>query len=232
MRIAGLQWTSCLDFPGQLAAVVFTPGCNLDCYYCHNPALLAARPGDGGYAAEAVLRQLSVRVSFLDGVVISGGEPTLQRGLAAFLRRVRKMGYAVKLDTNGTRPDVLRRLLAEGLLDYVAMDVKAPPEKYAEICGGAADVNAIAVSIALLAGSGVDYEFRTTFAPALTGADIAAIARWVRGAKRYVIQQYRCPATGREDTRLTLPPHPPEYIAAAAAGIRGLVETCLLRGVG
>lgn len=233
MEIAGVQWTSFLDFPGKVAAVFFTPGCNLDCYYCHNRILLGKRAHMAAYDTGDVLRRLAERRLFLEGMVVSGGEPTLQQGIVAFIRKVREIGYPVKLDTNGTRPEVLRRLLDAKLLSYVAMDVKAPQKKYSEICGVEVDMGAIEASAALLMDSGVAYEFRTTFAPVLTGADIAVIARWLRGARRYVIQQYRTPEpAGREDGRLALPPHPPEYIAAVTEGVRNMFVECAVRGIG
>ena len=133
MIFGGMQRSSTIDFPGALACVLFTRGCDLDCFYCHNRELIA---GDGGQLAEAaVFSFLEKRRGLLDGVVVSGGEPTLQPDLEEFLRRVRPLGYRVKLDTNGRRPALVERLWREGLFDYVAVDVKALPADYPAVCG-------------------------------------------------------------------------------------------------
>ena len=147
MRIAGLERCSLIDYPGKMAAVVFTPGCNLDCFYCHNRTLLAPSATFNAIPFPDVLDWLRKRQGLLDAVVISGGEPTLQADLDDFVREVRAMDYAVKLDTNGTRPAVLAFLIDEGLLDYIAMDIKAPPDKYESICGVPVDHNAIVTHI-------------------------------------------------------------------------------------
>jgi len=233
MRIAGIERSSFVDYPGKLAAVLFTPGCNLDCFYCHNRHLLA--PGEDGlrYDAEDVLRFLRTRVGLLEGVVLSGGEPTLQDDLESFLAELRPMGFSLKLDTNGTRPWVIASILEKRLVDFVAMDVKAPRDRYEEIVGRPIDLEAIKTSVALLLRSGVDYEFRTTFAPQLSSVDIVTIATWIRGARRYVLQQYRPP--GREVDMFGLvdspPPHPPEYIYESALLARRFVQQCDVRGL-
>jgi pyruvate formate lyase activating enzyme len=191
MRIAGITKSSFVDWPGRIAAVLFTPGCNLDCGYCHNRQLVCGADVEKGYDPELVLQWLETRQGRLDGVVISGGEPTIQHGLEAFIRRVRALGFAIKLDTNGTRPQVVRRLIDEGLLDYVAMDVKAPIAKYETVCGLPVDQRALNETIDLLLQGRVAHEFRTTVLPCFTGDDLLAIARRVRGAQRLVLQQYR-----------------------------------------
>ncbi len=230
MRIAGLQKCSFVDYPGKLAAVIFTPGCNLDCFYCHNRRLLegAAReridPDD-------VLAFLAERQGLLDGLVVSGGEPTLQRGLADFLRRVRELsGYAVKLDTNGTNPARLRKLVDAGLVDFVAMDVKAPLDRYEEVSGRAVDTRAIAASIDLLLGGPVAYEFRTTLAPPLSVEDVIRIAVRIRGARSYAVQQYRRPQQAPAGAALP-DPLPDAYVAACAQAARPFVQQWIARGV-
>lgn len=191
MKIAGLQPTTLLDFPQHIAAIVFTPGCNMNCHYCHNAALLKPQANQGPHDTESILRWLMRRQGKLNGVVISGGEPTLQSGLDEFIRQVRDLGMAVKLDTNGTRPAVLKALLEEGLLDYVAMDMKAPEDRYQDICGVAVDVEAVQESMALLMENRVPYEFRTTFTPLLSQDDVLRLASSLQGAQRWVLQQYR-----------------------------------------
>lgn len=191
MNIAGLEKCSLVDWPGRMAAVVFAPGCNMKCYYCHNRATLCESPAllDRG----TVLELLQERRGFLDGVVISGGEPTLQLGLAPFIEAVRGMDYPVKLDTNGTRPRVLKSLLDQGKLDFVAMDIKAPRHRYDDVCGVHADQDALDESIRLIINSGIAHEFRTTVLPQFTEEDILDIAERVAGAERYVLQPCRSP---------------------------------------
>lgn len=233
MKIAGLEKNSLLDYPGIIAAVVFTPGCNLDCYYCHNRILLEEEKLSSLLRTEEVLAFLEKRKKMLDGVVISGGEPTLQSELPGFIREVRRLGYRIKLDTNGTNPVLLQQLLAEGLLDYVAMDIKAPFAKYEQICGTGAYLDRIGQSIDILLDCSVDYEFRTTMAPDLTAADIVEIAETIHGARLYVLQQYRLPSERlKDDDRLKHRPHEPEYILAIARSVNEMVKKCLIRGIG
>lgn len=234
MKIAGIEKCSFVDWPGMIAAVVFTPGCNLDCFYCHNKHIVSGRGKYRTVPTEAVMNLLAERRGFLDGVVISGGEPTLQPDLRAFLSDVRDMGYRVKLDTNGTYPGILAQLLDEGLLDYVAMDVKAPQDKYDRVCGISVDHSAINASIDRLLSGRADYEFRTTIAPQLGEDDIVAIARRIRGAKRYILQQYRRPpqAGPAGDPRLEEPPHSVDWVLGVIKAISGMVQRVESRGFG
>lgn len=229
MKIAGLQKCSFVDYPGQLAAVFFTQGCNWHCYHCHNRQLL------GGAAPTLLpvtdaLDWLDTRKGLLGAVVVSGGEPTLQAGLPAFVREVRARGFRVKLDTNGSQPAVLRHLLDEGLLDYVAMDIKAPMDKYEYVVGVPVDQQRLNESIDLIMASGLDYEFRATIMPQLTHEDVLAMARRVRGAKRFVLQQYRRPAGSPEDGRLEAVPHAANWPSPILGQLREIVDTCDLRG--
>lgn len=208
MDIAYLQGTSLIDYPGKVAAVLWTVGCNLRCPFCYNaelvlPELSRALPK---LPPEGVLARLRERKGFLDGLVVTGGEPTLQPDLLPFLREVKALGLKVKLDTNGTHPDVVARLLEAELVDHVALDVKAPFERYDEYVGmetiaararpGDDVVHAVRESIARVRAHAPDYEFRTTVAPGLTGEDLLAIAREIRGARRYVLQRFFVP-TGK-----------------------------------
>lgn len=214
MTIAGYVPNSFVDYPGKIAALVFAPGCNMNCWYCHNHHLLTRDAERVIYNPRTILSDLERKQGFLDAVVLTGGEPTLQIGLSDFAREVKQLGYLVKLDTNGTHPDIVRAMLAEGLLDYIAMDIKAPFEKYESVCRRAVDIEKIKESIELLRSSGIDYEFRTTFSPDLTAEDITAIASCLAGANRYTLQQYR--ETERTHAQK---PHPPEYVKACAAQI-------------
>ena len=193
MKLKGWVRTSLIDYPDHIATVLFTGGCNFRCPMCHN-ADLVLRPGETpNLAKDIVWDFLARREGLVDGVVITGGEPTLQAGLVPFLRQIRERGLDAKLDTNGYHPDVLATLLGEGLVDYVAMDVKAPPAKYPLLAGRAGlDVARVERSIELLQENGLSHEFRTTVVPDLLDEeDIEQIARRLAGAARYVLQQFR-----------------------------------------
>ena len=192
MRICGLQKLSMVDYPGKLASTVFTGGCNLRCPFCHNAPLVTRLSESPTLTEEEVLDFLSARKGFLDGVVLSGGEPLLQPGAADFLEKVRSLGYAVKLDSNGCFPAALADILNRGLVDYVAMDIKNSREKYALTVGiPDFDLTPIEESISLLRQSGIDYEFRTTVVRELhTTEDIRAVGQWVGGAPHYYLQNF------------------------------------------
>lgn len=231
MNIAGFDKLSTVDWPGCVSAVVFTPGCTMNCAFCHNRILLGAG-GSPGFAVEDVLVTLERRRGFLDGLVITGGEPTIQHGLEDFIRAVRRLGFGVKLDTNGTRPRVLEHLLAEGLLDYAAMDVKAPWGLYEDVCGGPVDLDAIRASIQRLIEGTTPYEFRTTVLPYFQPEDIAEIAGIIRGATRYVLQQFRQDnEIVLRDARLAAAPHPATWFAARLAELRRRLPDVSTRGV-
>ena len=192
MLICGLQKLSMVDYPGKLAATVFTGGCNLRCPFCHNAPLVLRVRENPELPVEEVLSFLRSRRGLLDGVVLSGGEPLLQQDAAAFLREVKALGFAVKLDTNGCYPDALAAILEEGLADYVAMDIKNRPEKYAGTVGVPGfDLSPVKESIRLLRSSGADYEFRTTIVREFhTMEDVRAIGEWLKGSKRWYLQQF------------------------------------------
>ena len=191
MKIHGLQKMTLLDFPGKVACTVFLGGCDMRCPFCHNAELV-----DG--TAEAVMDEqglkkfLSTRSGLLDGVAFTGGEPLLRADLAPLFRSIREMGFAVKLDTNGTHPDRLRALLEEGLVDYVAMDIKNSPERYGETAGvPEMDLGPVKESVALLKEGRTDYEFRTTVVAELHDGDsFRGIGEWIRGARRYYLQKF------------------------------------------
>ena len=191
MMIHGLQKMTLLDFPGRVACTVFLGGCDFRCPYCHNFELAdgTAKPvmDDG-----ALFAFLEKRRGLLDGVAITGGEPCLHPGLVELMRKIRAMGYAVKLDTNGAHPDRLEAILAEGLADYVAMDIKNSPEKYARTAGlKEMDLSPIRRSVSLLMNGAADYEFRTTVVDELHAqADFEAIGAWIAGARRYFLQAF------------------------------------------
>lgn len=191
MLISGLQKLTLLDYPGKTAAIIFTYGCNFRCPFCHN-ALLVTEKMQDIIPEEEVLAFLSKRKGLLDAVCITGGEPTLQKNLKEFILKVRSMGYAVKLDTNGTTPVLLDELLSEGLLDYVAMDIKNTPEKYSLTAGADVDLNNIFKSIELIKSKAPDYEFRTTVTRELhCEADILSAAELAGKESKYYLQRFK-----------------------------------------
>jgi pyruvate formate lyase activating enzyme len=190
MKIGGLQPVTASDFPGRMAAIVFTQGCNFHCPFCHNSSLLPME-------SESLIRENEVfdflqrRRNLLDGVVISGGEPCLQDDLAGFCRRVRNMGFDVKLDTNGSRPEVIEGLLAENLVDFIAMDIKAPLTRLRELTGRCSHGPQINRSISLIAESGIDHLFRTTdVTPLLSSEDHCSIKKMVPPGSSHVVQPF------------------------------------------
>jgi len=193
MRISGLQKMTLLDFPGKVACTVFTGGCDLRCPFCHNASLVLPERASDATDEAQVLRFLEKRRGMLEGVAVTGGEPLLHADLPDFLRTVRAMGYAVKLDTNGTFPDRLRAVVEEGLVDYVAMDVKNAPLLYGKTVGlRDFDLTDVERSKDFLLTGRVGYEFRTTVVRGLhTAESLCAAARWIEGARAYYLQQYR-----------------------------------------
>jgi pyruvate formate lyase activating enzyme len=192
LRICGLQKLSMVDFPGKLAATVFTGGCNLRCPFCHNALLVTRLQESPVLDTDDVLAFLASRRGFLDGVVLSGGEPLMQPDSVDFLTQVRELGFLIKVDTNGCYPHVLSEILDKQLADYVAMDIKNSPDKYAQTVGiPNFPLDNVNRSIALLQSSGIDYEFRTTVVREFhTADDIAAIAQWISGAPHYYLQNF------------------------------------------
>ena len=193
MRIGGLQKLTLLDYPGKVACTVFLPGCNLRCPFCHNASLALPERERDVIGHDELMAFLKKRVGILDGVAVTGGEPLLHAGIEGLLSEIKALGYAVKLDTNGTFPERLRRIVEAGLADRVAMDIKAAPGNYARVTGvPGLDLGPIEASAAYLMGCGVDYEFRTTAVKGLhSEADFEGIAEWIAGAKEYYIQSFK-----------------------------------------
>lgn len=192
MKIKGLQKLTLLDYPGRLAATVFLGGCNFRCPFCHNASLVVRSDG-GEISEEELFRFLESRRGKLSGVCITGGEPTLYPELPSFINKIRALGYSVKLDTNGSNPDMLESLVRGGLVDCVAMDIKSSPERYPTVAGvPSLDFSAIDRSVRFLLSGAVDYELRTTVVRELhTLADFRAIGEWIRGARAYFLQPFK-----------------------------------------
>lgn len=194
MRICGLQKTTLLDYPGHVAATIFTGGCNFQCPYCHNSQLISCKNAEE-YPEEEILSFLKKRTRILEGVVISGGEPTIWPDLRDFIIQIKDIGYKVKLDTNGTNPDLLKQLCNENLIDYVAMDIKHDPAKYQLFHPHSEKIEDILQNITesknFLMNECIPYEFRTTIVKGIhSNEDIKELAKWISGCERYYLQQY------------------------------------------
>ncbi len=194
MEICGLQKTTLIDYPGKVAAIVFLGGCNFRCSFCYSSELVLPDKlkNQPRLSEREFFDFLESKRGLLDGVVICGGEPTLSEGLPQFMQRIKNLGFALKLDTNGTNPDLLQGLLTAGLVDYVAMDIKAPKGKYSLVCGRNVNLGDIEKSITLIKSQAKDFEFRTTVVPGLhTAQDISDIACWIGDSRtKYYLQNF------------------------------------------
>ena len=191
MKIGGLQKVSLIDYPGLICATIFLQGCNFKCSYCHNPELVDTQLFQPCIKEKEILDFFNTRKGKLDAVVITGGEPTIQDDLAPLIKQIKKMKFAVKLDTNGSQPQIIKNLLAEKLLDFIAMDIKAPLEKYKSVVKVPLNSDSIKESIRLILKSNIPYEFRTTIVESqLEEKDIQQIAKLISGAKSYVLQKF------------------------------------------
>ena len=228
MKISGLQKLTLLDFPGKMACTVFTYGCNFRCPFCHN-ALLVTEENSDNISEDEFFAFLKKRQGILEGICISGGEPTLQKDLYGFIKKVRALGYAIKLDTNGSNPRLLETLLRENLIDYVAMDIKNSPEKYSLTCGCEVDISAIRESVSLLKESNIDYEFRTTTVREYHNEeDFQSIADWLRGDSRYFLQHFEDSGNLIGDN---LSPFSKDEMTAFADAIKNKMPNVAVRGV-
>lgn len=229
MKIAGIEKLSMVDFGGKLTCTLFTAGCNFRCPFCHNSSLVLPAANQTELAHTQILDYLTKRRGMLDAVCITGGEPTLHTDLGGFLAKIKALGYPIKLDSNGTNPDMLQQLYADGLIDYVAMDIKNSPSKY-PLTAGIQDIDfgKIAASAAFLMSSGIDYEFRTTLISGHhTPQDIHCIGEWLRGAKLFYLQRFEdsenCLSTG-------LMPIPTDAAQDYVNILSGYVVKAMLRG--
>ena len=229
--IRGYIANTLLDWEGKLAAVVFLPGCNFRCGYCHARYLVEPLPSNEVIPVEAVLLSLKRQRGWIDGVVISGGEPTLHPGLPELIRLFRDQGIGVKLDTNGSHPEVLEQLFQKQLLDYVAMDIKSPlNETYSEVTGVDVDLDAIRQSISLLMVGDVPYEFRTTVCPTqLSDEEIEGLATAVRGAQALYLQPFR-PVNCLDRSFESLKPYNPDRMRELCNIAAQYVQRCSVRG--
>ncbi len=231
MRIAGLAKTSLLDWDGNVTAVIYLPGCNFRCPVCHNRELVLEPDRVDEVPWKEVEDFINDNREFLDGVVVTGGEPTIHKDLPELLRKLRRLDVKIKLDTNGSRPDVLESLIGEGLVDFIAMDLKAPLDsKYDTVAGVEVDLSAIKRSIEIIMSSGIDYEFRTTVVPVLLkDNDYERIASYVGTAKRYALQHFR-PKNTLDPNFSVLDPIPEARMKAIAEKCKPYVRRVVIRG--
>jgi len=230
MLIGGLQKLTLIDYPEKLACTVFLTGCNFYCPWCYSPELVLPEKikKQPKILEKEFFNFLKTRKGFLEGVVICGGEPTINKELPGFIKKIKKMGYAVKLDTNGSNPKMLKTLIEKKLVDYIAMDIKAPREKYQKVVGRKINITNIEKSISLLKEDIVDYEFRTTVNPLLKKDDIIKIAQWLSGAKKYYLQNFRPEKTLNPKFKKKKP-YSEKYLLEIQKTISPFFETCQVR---
>ncbi len=230
MKIGGFQKTSLLDYPDRISAIVWTVDCNFKCPFCYNKNLV-----DGNvelFNEDEVLSFLKKRKGLLEALSISGGEPFLQKDILDFTSKVKKLGYLVKIDTNGTFPERLKELIDKKLVDYVSMDIKAPKNKYSKLAGIKANLKKIEQSIEIIKNNAPDYEFRTTFVPdLLKKEDIIEIAKWLEGAKRFYLQQFKSDTPLISSKLDNVAPYSKEDIIKTLEEIKPFFKSCDVRGV-
>ena len=231
IKIGGLQKLTLIDYPGRLAATVFLCGCNFRCPFCYSSEIvLPEKMKKQPKIAEKVFFDfLKERKGLLEGIVICGGEPTLNKELPDFIKKIKKLRYLVKLDTNGSNPKMLKDLMKESLIDYVAMDIKGPKERYGEFVGGKNNIEKIQESIDVLRESKVDCEFRSTIVPVLhKKEDVLKMAKWISGAKRYYLQNFR-PEKTIDPSFEKIKPYPQEFLLEIQKAIAPFFEVCQVR---
>ncbi len=231
MRLSGLQKLTLIDYPGTVACTVFTQGCNFRCPFCHNAALVLPSGSAEELDEEALVDFLKKRIGVLEGVVFTGGEPLLHSNITELFKKVKALGYKIKLDTNGSFPTLLEKVITERLVDRVAMDIKSSPSEYGKAVGDVKiDISAIEYSKSLLMSCGTDYEFRTTLVKGIhTEKSVSDLAKWIRGAKEYYLQQFK------NSGGLIAPDGLSEFnkaeTEALADAIRPYVPSVALRGI-
>jgi len=231
MGIKGFQGTSLLDFPGRIASLVFWGGCNLTCPFCHNPPLVLDPEGCPDLDVAEILSDLAERKTFIDGVVVSGGEPTLDNGLPAFLKEVKALGLNVKLDTNGLTPQVTAGLIDQGLVDYLAVDLKTIPERYRELHSGNVFPERLLETVRACVGAPVELEYRTTCVPGWVDEGvIASLGELIKGSPLWVLQQYH-PEHALCETARNMESYPPDRIQSFADLAGQFVQRVVVRGV-
>ena len=233
MELGGIQKVTLIDYPGKIACTIFTLGCNFRCHFCYSSELvLPQKIKNQPRVSEAdFFAFLEQKKGLLDGVVICGGEPTIHKDLPEFAKKIKETGFLVKLDTNGSNPEMLKKLIKQKLVDYVAMDVKAPKEKYLKVIGAKIDVVNIEKSIKVLKESKIDYEFRTTIAPGLLKKeDIIKISKWIGPGGKYFLQSFRPEKTLNSDFE-KIRPYDDNYLLEIKKAVEPFFDVCKIRGI-
>jgi len=230
MKIGGFQKSSLLDYPDEISAIVWTVKCNFHCPFCYNTDIV-----DGNvelFSEKDVLDFLKKRQGLLDALVISGGEPLLQTDISDFCQKVKKLGYKIKIDTNGTFPEKLQELIDKKLIDYISMDVKAPVDKYNSLAGKKIDISKIKKSVKIIQQSNLDYEFKTTVVPGLLDKkDIIEIGKWLKGSKKYYLQQFKNDTAVISSDLETANPYPKDEILDFVENVKQYFDICKARGI-
>lgn len=232
MKIAGLQRFTLIDYPDKIACTVFSAGCDFRCPFCHNPELvLPEKIKEQPHIPEKeFFNFLKERKELLEGCVLCGGEPTINKDLPQFCKKIKRLDYLIKLDTNGSNPTMLQKLIDEKLIDYVAIDIKAPREKYSKLAGREVNVGNIEKSIKVLKQSGMDFEMRTTVVPGLLKKeDILKIAKWIGPAPRYILQNFRSAEKTIDPRFEKIKPYPQDYLLEIQKAVSPFFEVCQIR---
>lgn len=231
IKIGGLQELTLIDYPGKLACTVFLTGCNFLCPWCYAKELVLAEEikKQPEIPQKKFFDFLKERKELLEAVVLCGGEATLNKGLPSFVKKIKRLGFLVKLDTNGSNPRMIKKLINRGLIDYVAMDIKLPKERYPEVFAKKVDIRNIETSIALLKKNKVDYEFRTTVVPTIhEKEDIIKIAHWIKPAKKYFLQNFK-PQKTVDPSFEKIKPYPREFLLEIQKAISPFFKICQVR---
>jgi pyruvate formate lyase activating enzyme len=229
MKIGGFQKTSLLDYPDYISAIIWTIGCNFQCPFCYNKNIVLGnvKPIPEG----EILSFLKKRKGLLEGLVITGGEPLLQKDIIDFILKVKKLKYLIKFDTNGTFPKKLKEIIDKSLVDYISMDIKAPQNKYNKLAGVTVNLKDIKQSIEIIQNNAPDYEFRTTFVPGLLNKeDILEIAKWLEGSKRFYLQQFKGDMPLLSTKLDNVVPYSKDELIKTLEEIKPFFKTCDLRG--
>jgi len=230
MKIGGFQKTSLLDYPEEISAIIWTVGCNFNCPFCYNKDLVNDKTSI--ISEKEVLDFLEKRRGLITGLVISGGEPLMQKDIVDFAAKVKKLGYLIKIDTNGTYPEKLQELIDKKLVDYIAMDFKAPCNKYSKLAGKKIDCKKIKKSIKIIQGSNVDYEFKTTFVPdLLKKEDIVEIGKELKKSKRFYLQQFKNDIPLISSNLVDMKPYSKEYFDETLSEVKAFFDICEMRGL-
>lgn len=232
MNIRGIDKTSLIDFPGRICTILFCGGCNLLCGFCHNPELVRNSHELTHISNEDALAFLTKRLKLIDGVTLSGGEPTLSHSLLPFVASIKTLPLQVKLDTNGLNPRAVKNCIDEGLLDYVALDIKTSPEKYEVLTGVPVDFSRIITTLEILKSSGIDYEVRTTCVPGFAGLeDFRKIMKTVGNVKRYYLQQFISRVPLLDESFMSLQPYPIHILKTIRDFVSDFTDVCEVRGI-